>query len=112
MRFELTSDQVDLVDGVRKLTQGRFPVSRVRQLADAPGAVDRPLWRELAEFGLFSLRVPEADGGSGLGLADAVLAFEVLGHALVPGPLVATHGRAGQQAGNLRRRRRLKSTSV
>jgi len=91
MRFELTSDQVDLVDGVRKLTQGRFPVSRVRQLADAPGAVDRPLWRELVEFGLFSLRVPEADGGSGLGLADAVLAFEVLGHALVPGPLVATH---------------------
>src|SRR5260221_4905516 len=91
MRFELTSDQVDLVDGVRKLTQGRFPISRVRELAGVPGAVDRGLWQELADFGVFALRVPEADNGLGLGLADAALVFEVLGQALVPGPVVATH---------------------
>lgn len=41
------------------------------------------------------MRLSEADGGAGLGLSDAVLAFEEAGRALVPGPLVATHLAAG-----------------
>ena len=42
-------------------------------------------------MGTFSLRLPEAEGGVGLGYADAVLVFEELGRALTPGPLVWTH---------------------
>jgi alkylation response protein AidB-like acyl-CoA dehydrogenase len=41
-------------------------------------------------MGTFTLALPEADGGVGLGWADAALAFEELGRAAVPGPLVAT----------------------
>jgi alkylation response protein AidB-like acyl-CoA dehydrogenase len=44
---------------------------------------------------LFSLRLAEADGGAELGLPEAVLVFEEVGWALVPGPLVATHLAAG-----------------
>ena len=44
---------------------------------------------ELAEAGVFSLCLPERDGGVGLGHAEAVLVFEELGRALVPGPLAA-----------------------
>ncbi|MEU0392059.1 acyl-CoA dehydrogenase [Streptomyces sp. NPDC006208] len=57
--------------------------------------LDRELWRVLGEAGVFSLRLPEADGGVGLGLADAAVVFEELGRALVPGPVVATHLAAG-----------------
>jgi alkylation response protein AidB-like acyl-CoA dehydrogenase len=88
--FELTADQVALQEGVRKLCDGRFPMARVRELIEI-GGVDRALWRELHSAGVFSLCVPEARGGVGLGHAEAVLVFEELGRALVPGPLVGTH---------------------
>lgn len=64
-----------------------------------PPCLDRAFWRALGELGLFSLRLSEADGGVGLGLPEAVLAFEEAGRALVPGPLVATHLAAGEVPG-------------
>ncbi|MFH9710009.1 acyl-CoA dehydrogenase family protein [Streptomyces luteogriseus] len=61
--------------------------------------LDRALWRALGDLGLFALRVPEADGGVGLGLPEAVLLFEEAGRALLPGPLIATHLAAGAVPG-------------
>src|SRR5689334_1560185 len=90
MDFELSADQVALQDGVRSFCSGRFPIATVRSLEDR-GGVDPTLWGELAQLGVFALRRSEADGGVGLGWADAVLVFEELGRALVPGPLVWTH---------------------
>jgi alkylation response protein AidB-like acyl-CoA dehydrogenase len=87
--FELTSDQEALRDGVRKLCEGRFPIDVVR------AGFDRGRWGELADAGVFGLRLPESDGGVGLGLAEAVLVFEELGRAMVPGPVVGTHLAAG-----------------
>jgi alkylation response protein AidB-like acyl-CoA dehydrogenase len=40
---------------------------------------------------VFSLRLSEADGGLELGVSEAVLVFQELGRAIVPGPLVASH---------------------
>nr|WP_237525040.1 acyl-CoA dehydrogenase [Streptomyces sp. SID5643] len=67
--------------------------------AAGPPRLDRGLWRALGDLGFFALRVPEADGGIGLGLAEAVLVFEEAGRALLPGPLVATHLAAGAVPG-------------
>jgi Acyl-CoA dehydrogenases len=61
--------------------------------------LDRELWRELGAAGFFALRLPEADGGVGQGLPEAVLAFEEAGRVLLPGPLIATHLAAGAVAG-------------
>jgi len=94
MDFTLSSDQEALQEAVRKLCEGRFPIGRVRAMADV-GGVDRTLWRELADAGVFSLRLSEDEGGAGLGMAEAALVFEELGRALVPGPLVWTHLAAG-----------------
>jgi alkylation response protein AidB-like acyl-CoA dehydrogenase len=96
--FELTDDQAALQEGIRNFCEGRYSVEQVRDLIDV-GVIDRDRWRELAEMGVFSLRLPEDEGGVGLGWADAVLAFEELGRALVPGPLVWTHLAAGLIAG-------------
>ncbi|MFI5619525.1 acyl-CoA dehydrogenase family protein [Streptomyces sp. NPDC051567] len=116
MRFHLTDDQRALRTGVRDLLARRYGREALRASVDAacgpgpgsgagaaPGAVvDRGLWRELGAAGFFALRLPEADGGVGLGLPEAALAFEEAGRALLPGPLVATHLAAGSVPGAAR----------
>src|SRR3954469_24328699 len=79
MHFLPTSDQLELQRGVRDLLEARFPLEKL------PDGYDAALWESLAETGVFSLRAE-----LGLGLAEAVLVFEELGRACVPGPLVAT----------------------
>lgn len=100
MHFQLTEEQRALRDGTRDLLSGRFgrEVLRAAVDADTP-AVDRELWRELGEAGLFALCLPESEGGVGIGLPDAVVVFEEVGRALVPGPLVATFLAAGEVPG-------------
>ncbi|MFF4834771.1 acyl-CoA dehydrogenase family protein [Streptomyces sp. NPDC001315] len=98
MRFQLTEDQRALRAGVRELLARRFDRAALRAAVDRRG-LDRALWRELGAAGFFALRVPEADGGVGLGLPEAVLAFEEAGRVLLPGPLVATHLAAGAVPG-------------
>ncbi|WP_316749525.1 acyl-CoA dehydrogenase family protein [Streptomyces herbicida] len=98
MRFQLTEDQRALRDGVRQLLARRFDADALQAAVAEPG-LDRALWRELGAAGFFALRLPEARGGVGLGLPEAVLAFEEAGRALLPGPLVATHLAAGAVAG-------------
>lgn len=99
VRFQLTDDQRALKAGVRQLLGRRFGREALRAAVDAPGRLDRELWRALGDAGFFALRLPEADGGVGLGLPEAVLAFEEAGRALLPGPLVATHLAAGRVPG-------------
>ncbi|SPF04251.1 acyl-CoA dehydrogenase family protein [Streptomyces sp. MA5143a] len=94
MRFRLDQQQLDVKRAVRELLDRRFGRGALREGVEAP-RVDRGLWRELGRAGVFSLRLPEADGGVGLGLPEAVLVFEEAGRALLPGPLVATHLAAG-----------------
>ncbi|MER5909637.1 acyl-CoA dehydrogenase family protein [Streptomyces sp. NPDC001982] len=98
MRFQLTDEQRALRDGVRQLLARRFDADALRAAVAAPG-LDRALWRELGAAGFFALRLPEADGGVGLGLPETVLAFEETGRALLPGPLLATHLAAGTVPG-------------
>jgi alkylation response protein AidB-like acyl-CoA dehydrogenase len=76
VNFDLTEDQEALRDGIAALCAGRFGRDRIRE------GFDRAAFDELAATGVFSLR---ADG---FGWADAAIAFEELGRALVPGPLV------------------------
>ncbi|MGW0999351.1 acyl-CoA dehydrogenase family protein [Streptomyces sp. NPDC002523] len=107
MRFRLTRDQRALRSAVRELLARHWTGEALRTAADAqvsadagvsPG-LDRTLWKALGDAGFFALRLPEADGGVGLGTAEAVLVFEEAGRALVPGPLVATHLAAGAVPG-------------
>ncbi|MFJ1586193.1 acyl-CoA dehydrogenase family protein [Streptomyces sp. NPDC088197] len=101
MDFRLTDDQRALVGALRDLLAARFDRTALRAAVDAAEAEGgtaippRDIWRALAETGFFGLRLPEADGGVGLGLPEAALLFEEAGGALVPGPLTATHLAAG-----------------
>ncbi|MFI6420122.1 acyl-CoA dehydrogenase family protein [Streptomyces sp. NPDC050842] len=98
MDFRLTEDQRALRKGVRELLARLFDREALRAAVDAP-SLDRELWRELGAAGFFALRLPEEEGGVGLGLPEAVLLFEEAGRVLLPGPLVATHVAAGSVPG-------------
>lgn len=98
MDFQLTDEQRALKAGMRELLAARFDREALRAAVDRP-SLDRSLWRALGDAGFFALRLPEREGGVGLGLPEAVLVFEEAGRALLPGPLVATHLAAGTVEG-------------
>ncbi len=98
MDFELSADEVALAEATRSFCEGRFPMKTVRELIDE-GGVRRELWKELAGTGVFGMCLAESEGGAGLAMTEAVLVFEELGRALVPGPLVASHLAAGRLSG-------------
>ncbi len=89
MDFELSEDQLALQAGMASLCRGRFDMAAVRAL-EASGGVEPARWQELADTGVFGLTLADEAGGAGLGWADAVIVYEQLGRALVPGPLADT----------------------
>jgi alkylation response protein AidB-like acyl-CoA dehydrogenase len=94
MDFRLSEDQVALRDGIRAFCDGRVPNEQFAEFENL-GGFDRELWTELAEMGVFALRLSEDEGGVELGMADAVVVFSELGRRLVPGPLAWSHLAAG-----------------
>jgi alkylation response protein AidB-like acyl-CoA dehydrogenase len=84
LHFDLDDEERALQQGIRELVRGRFTLEHVRT------GFDRTAWKELADAGVFALRVAESALGLGLGMTHATVVFEELGRGLVPGPLVAT----------------------
>ena len=90
MDFDLSDDQRALKDAIAALVDGVLPLDATRRAEHLADVVDPAAWSALAEAGVFSLLVPEADGGVGFGLAEGTVVFEELGRVLAPGPLIAT----------------------
>ncbi len=90
MDFRLTEDQTTLAQGVRDFLSGVHGPERLRALDGDPTRRSPDLWRELVAIGLPGLLAPEADGGMGLGLVEAVLIAQELGRAGVAEPIVDT----------------------
>ena len=88
MNFDLTDDQEMMRDMFARFLNDHSSMARVR--AARPSGFDPALWKGLGELGAFSIRVPEAAGGLGLGLIDAAMLMEEAGRTLVSGPLAET----------------------
>ncbi|WP_159842058.1 acyl-CoA dehydrogenase family protein [Nocardia sp. CY41] len=90
MRFALSPEQLDFGVSLRKLLEaGRAPAA-VRAWASGDSGPGRALIRQLAEAGVLGLAVAEEHGGIGAEPIDLVVAFQEIGRAAVPGPLVET----------------------
>lgn len=88
MKFSFTDDQRLFAEGLRDLLTNECPPSAVRESWDEHSGHLPRLWSQLGEMGVLGLLVPEADGGMGGSLVDAVLLFQELGRAGVPGPVL------------------------
>ena len=89
MDFRVGEDQRELAEGIRAMVAGRLPLDHLRAREGDARAIAADDWAALGETGVFALTLPEP-AGTGLSMAEAVVVFEELGRALVPGPLVGT----------------------
>ena len=106
MDLAFTDEQEMLREAVRGLCADA--ADSVRAMENDPKGFDDDFWQGLAAMGLTGLMTPEALGGSGMGLLDAVVVYEELGRSLVPSPhlvsavvaagVLATAGSDAQQA--------------
>jgi alkylation response protein AidB-like acyl-CoA dehydrogenase len=95
MDLTFGAEEESIRDAIRDLLRDRMPPERVRADMASDALVDRAFWRQAAELGWMGLAMPEAAGGAGYGLPEAMILFTELGRALVPGPwlgsVVAAH---------------------
>ena len=75
-------------DSVAAVVPPGADLKRIRQLRCATPGFDRAMWREMCGMGWPGLRVPESQGGSGLGMQEFCALVEGLGVGLVPEPLI------------------------
>ncbi len=89
-RIGFTEDQATLLDVATDFCLRRSPVATVRRLMEAEAGHDPAVWAELGDLGWLGVAIPEAYGGSGLGLAEVVPLVEQMGRRLMAGPFVST----------------------
>jgi alkylation response protein AidB-like acyl-CoA dehydrogenase len=88
-------DDGDRLESIRMIRDSAAAVAppggelrRVRELRWQEPGFDRGVLRQMGEMGWIGLRVPEAQGGAGLGLGELCALAEELGAGLVPEPLI------------------------
>src|SRR5713226_6007057 len=86
MDFAFTSDQQLLRNSARAFLDEHCKPATVRLLWDDPRGESDTLWKEIAQLGWLGLSLPEAHGGSGLGMVETAILLEELGRAAFPGP--------------------------
>ena len=89
MNFDFSPQHYEFRDAFAAYLGEQYTLDRHRAAANDP-AVHAQLWDGLTELGLFSMLVPESQGGLGLGFVDLALPLEEFGKALVPAPVVDT----------------------
>ena len=89
-RIGFSEDQATLLEVATDFCLRRSPVATVRRLMEAEPGHDPAVWAELGDLGWLGVAIPEAYGGSGLGLAEVVPLVEQMGRRLMAGPFVST----------------------
>ena len=84
MDFEFSPEQDALRDAARTF-MGDWAAAH-----DARDGLTPTDWSRIVELGWTGLLVPEAHGGLGLGLVDAVVVLEEMGRVAFPGPYLAS----------------------
>jgi 3-oxocholest-4-en-26-oyl-CoA dehydrogenase beta subunit len=94
VNFELSDEQEVVRDLAAQIFEGGATVERLKA-AERGDGFDRDLWRQLADANLLGLCLPEAHGGSGMGMVEVALLLEQQGRSVAPVPLWSTVGIAG-----------------
>lgn len=78
-----------LRDSVAAVAPRGGDLKRIRALRFGLPGFDPAIWRQICEMGWLGLRLPEAHGGAGLGMAEFCAIAEELAAGLAPEPLIA-----------------------
>lgn len=90
MNFAFNEEQTAVRELAAQIFADHNNPERLRDLESSQDAIDRDLWKALAESNLLGITIPEAYGGSEMGLIELALLLEEQGRTLCPVPLLAT----------------------
>ena len=90
MDFAFTSDQQLLKNSARAFLDEHCKPATVRLLWDDPRGESEAMWKDMAQLGWLGLALPEAHGGSDLGMVETAVLLDELGRACCPGPYLPT----------------------
>src|SRR4051812_50186005 len=98
MPLYLSEDQAMLRDTARDFMAGEGGIAgQLRHWRDK-GCKDgfgHALWKQFADMGFTGIRIPEAQGGLGLGHVEAGVVLGEIGRNLTPSPFLVTAGGGG-----------------
>jgi len=105
MDFNFGEEQQAIRELAREILVKEVTPELHKQLESGPEWFARSLWKNLGEANLLGVAVPEALGGSGLGLLEVCVLLEEVGRTAAPVPVLASLvlggaaiGRAGNDA--------------
>ncbi len=89
-KISFSDEQAQLLEIATQFSRDKFPLSAARARIAAAEDFSREIWNEMAGLGWLGVAIPEAYGGSGLGLAEVVTIVEPLGRQVAGTPLIST----------------------
>ncbi len=90
MNFQLSDEQTQLRDSVRRVLADHCGFEQHRAIAAGTEGWSAPVWRQLVELGVTALTIPEANGGFGRGAVDLLPVLEQFGRVLLMEPFLAS----------------------
>lgn len=90
MSLDLSDEQKQLQEQVRRMLAEQATPHRLRSLIADDAGFDPDLWRSVVEMGLLGAAIPEAFGGVGLGPKDLCVIAEEMGRVVAPIPFFSS----------------------
>ncbi|HMC40074.1 MAG TPA: acyl-CoA dehydrogenase family protein [Acidimicrobiales bacterium] len=90
MDFTFSPEQDALRDAVRSFLTRTDAAAYYRAMIEDDRGFTDEWWQEISQLGWPGLLVPEAAGGTGLGMVDAVVLQEEMGRVALPGPYLSS----------------------
>jgi len=88
MQLSPSPDQHALMEAVERFWREQVTPERLTAWAREPRGVDAACWGAVAELGWFGLGLPEASGGSGLGLVEVGCLLQECARGLIPRSII------------------------
>jgi 3-oxocholest-4-en-26-oyl-CoA dehydrogenase beta subunit len=90
MDFSLNGPQLELAELSRRILRDKAAPERLREVEAGGDRFDPALWADLARAGILAATLPEALGGSGLGLLEQCSVLTEIGRTVAPAPFLAS----------------------
>jgi alkylation response protein AidB-like acyl-CoA dehydrogenase len=88
--LSFSEEQAMLLDVAREFCRNKSPIGAVRAQLETEHGYDPAIWDEMVALGWAGIALPEACGGSGMGVASVVPVVEAMGRAMLGTPLIST----------------------
>ena len=88
--FLRSEEQTMLASALRDMLGDMVDMDRIRDASLTTAAIDRDVWKAIADMGLVGLTMSSAHGGADSPFTDLAVVFEELGRHVVPVPLLSS----------------------